>query len=231
METGAAPALTYKSQCWCDNPDCCRVVGSDRAGTVRFELVALASLAALYVGLLSGGVVEPQELYAAWFMPFLGIAAATIAMATPAGGGVVFFPTMVLLGIPPFEAVAFSVGAQSVGMGIFGTFNWIKRDRRAILFPVVFAAVLIGSAATLLALLVFPIAEAKPLQLTFSFFGVGLATYIFYSLRHGLDKQAGRFQWSVWALVALAIVGLIGGLFSMKVALKNGMTALIDVRS
>jgi uncharacterized membrane protein YfcA len=34
-----------------------------------------------------------------------------------------------------------------------------------------------------------------------------------YSLRHGLDKQANRFQWGVWALVAIALVGLIGGLF------------------
>jgi hypothetical protein len=107
--------LKNQSKCWCDDPECCRVVASDSAGVFRFELVALAALAALYVALLSGGIVEPQELYAAWFMPFLGIAAATIAMSTPAGGGVVFFPTMVLLGIPPFEAVAFSVGAQSVG--------------------------------------------------------------------------------------------------------------------
>jgi uncharacterized membrane protein YfcA len=188
-------------------------VESDSAGVFHFELVALAALAVLYIALLSGGVVEPQELYAAWFMPFLGIVAATIAMSTPAGGGVVFFPVMVLLGVPPFEAVAFSVGAQSVGMGIFGTFNWMKRDRSAILFPVVIAAALIGGAVTLLALLVFPVAEAAPLQLTFSFFGVGLATYIFYSLRHGLDKQSNRFQWSVWGLVAIAIVGLVGGLF------------------
>ncbi len=205
--------LKNQSKCWCDDPECCRVVASDSAGVFRFELVALAALAALYVALLSGGIVEPQELYAAWFMPFLGIAAATIAMSTPAGGGVVFFPTMVLLGIPPFEAVAFSVGAQSVGMGVFGTFNWMKRDPSAILFPVVIATVLIGGATTLLALLVFPVAKAEPLQLTFSFFGVGLATYIFYSLRRGLDKQTNDFQWSIWMLAAIALVGLIGGLF------------------
>lgn len=175
--------------------------------------MALAALGALFLVFLSGGIVKPQDLYAAWFMPFLGIAAATIAMSTPAGGGVVFFPTMVLLGIPPFEAVAFSVGAQSVGMGVFGTFNWMKRDRAAILFPVVIPTVIVGSAATLLALLVFPVAEAKPLQLIFSFFGVFLATYIFYGLRRGLDKEASQFQWSVWTLGAIAIVGLFGGLF------------------
>ena len=163
--------------------------------------------------LLSRQVVTPAELYRAWFMPFLGIAAATIAMSTPAGGGVVFFPTMVLLGVPPFQAVAFSVGAQSVGMGLFGTFNWMKRDRSAILFPAVFATVAIGGAATLLALLVFPVAEAKPLQLTFSFFGLGLAAYIFYSLRRGLDQETLRFHWSVWMLAAIAAVGIAGGLF------------------
>jgi uncharacterized membrane protein YfcA len=211
MEIKKAPPL--KEVCWCGNPDCCRVVESDRANVFHFELIALVALVALFIVLLSGGIVEPQKLYAAWFMPFLGIVAATIAMSTPAGGGVVFFPTMVMMGIPPMEAVAFSVGAQSVGMGVFGTFNWVKRDRAAILFPVVIAAVLIGSVVSLLALLIFPVAKAEPLQLTFSLFGVCLATYIFFSLQRGLDKKNLRFQWSVWTLVAIALVGLIGGLF------------------
>jgi uncharacterized membrane protein YfcA len=200
-------------KCWCADPDCCRVNIWDPAEVFRFELIALAALVVLFVVLLSGGYVGAADLYSAWFMPFLGIAAATVAMSTPAGGGVVFFPTMVLLGIPPFEAVAFSLGAQSVGMGIFGTFNWVKRDRAAILFPVVGATVLIGSAATLLATLLFPVAEAKPLQFTFSFFGLGLAGYIFYTLKGGLDKTTRVFSWRVGSLAAIAAVGLIGGLF------------------
>jgi uncharacterized membrane protein YfcA len=120
---------------------------------------------------------------------------------------------MVLLGVPPFEAVAFSVGAQSVGMGIFGTYNWVKKDKSAIIFPAVFAAVIIGGLASVLALLVFPISEAKPLQLIFSFFGVVLATYIFYSLRKGIVTQDNSFKWSIWMLIAIAIVGTIGGFF------------------
>jgi len=205
--------LKHKSQCWCSDPACCRLVESEPADNFRFELVASAILLLLFTVLLSRGIVEPGDLYSAWFMPFLGIVAATIAMSTPAGGGVVFFPVMVLLGVPPVQAVAFSLGAQSVGMGIFGTFNWMRRDREAILFPVVLAAAAIGSAATLLALFVFPVSKAQPLQITFSVFGVGLASYVFYSLRQGLDKKTRRFRWSFWAMVAVTIVGLIGGLF------------------
>ncbi len=219
MAAAAAPVLADrksggkpKSKCWCGRLDCRRVVEPDRASTFRFELLALAAVAALFAFLLFRGVVEPGELYGAWFMPFLGIAAATIAMSTPAGGGVVFFPTMVLLGVPPYQAVAFSVGAQSVGMGIFGTFNWIKRDRAAILPAAVVATALMGGAATLLSLFVFPIAQARPLQLTFSAFGLGLAIYIFYGLRHGLDKETARFQLGPWMVVALAVVALLGGL-------------------
>ncbi len=204
--------IKNKSKCWCDDPECCREVKSDSKGVIRFELIALIAVVILFIAFLSNGLVETKELYAAWFMPFLGVVAATIAMSTPAGGGIVFFPTMVLLGIPPIEAVAFSVGAQSVGMGIFGTFNWIKRDKLAINFPVVITTVLIGSAVSLIALFVFPIEEAEPLQLTFSFFGVGLATYVLYSLRKDLDKQNNRIQWSIWMVVAIAFVGLIGGL-------------------
>jgi uncharacterized membrane protein YfcA len=200
------------SKCWCNDPECFREVKSDSKGVIRFELIAIIALVVLFIALLSNGIVETHELYAAWFMPFLGVVAATIAMSTPAGGGIVFFPTMVLLGVPPFEAVAFSVGAQAVGMGIFGTFNWVKRDKLAINFPVVIVTVLIGSAASILALFVFPIAEAKPLQLTFSFFGVGLATYVFYSIRKGIDKRNNRFRWSILGVVAITLVGLVGGL-------------------
>jgi uncharacterized protein len=178
-----------------------------------FEIGASIGLGVLFSIFISNEVVTVEELSTAWFMPILGIIAATIAMSTPAGGGVVFFPTMILLGVPPFEAVAFSVGAQSVGMGVFGTYNWVKKDKSAIIFPVVIAAVIIGGAASILALFVFPIEEAKPLQLTFSFFGVGLAAYIFYSLRKGLDKQNNSFKWSVWMFVAITIVGLVGGFF------------------
>ena len=201
-----------KSECWCGDPDCGRALKPDRAGAFRVELIALAVFALIFYLLLSREVVEPGELASAWFMPLLGIVAATIAMSTPAGGGVVFFPTMVLLGVPPYQAVAFSVGAQSVGMGLFGTVNWMKRDRAAILFPAVFATVAIGGATTLLALLVFPIAEAKALQLTFSFFGLGLAIYIFSTLRRGLDRETRRFRWSLWMRVAIAAVGVVGGL-------------------
>lgn len=206
------PSVVGIGECWCGDPECRRASSSRDRGSFSFELIALAGLGLLFFSLLSFRVVQPQQLASLWFMPFLGVAAATIAMATPAGGGVVFFPTMVLLGVPPFQAVAFSVGAQAVGMGIFGTFNWIKRDRSAILSPVVFATVPIAAAATLLALFVFPVAEARPLQLTFSLFGIGLAAYIFIGLRAGLDRGTRRFRFSPFMVGALAAVGLLGGL-------------------
>ena len=206
------PSVVGIGECSCGDPECRRASSSRDRGSFSFELIALAGLGLLFFSLLSFRVVQPQQLASLWFMPFLGVAAATIAMATPAGGGVVFFPTMVLLGVPPFQAVAFSVGAQAVGMGIFGTFNWIKRDRSAILSPVVFATVPIAAAATLLALFVFPVAEARPLQLTFSLFGIGLAAYIFIGLRAGLDRGTRRFRFSPFMVGALAAVGLLGGL-------------------
>ena len=77
VETETTTALKSHTQCWCDNPECCRIVQSDSAGVFHFELLALLALAALFIAFLSGGIVEPQDFYAAWFMPFVGIAAAT----------------------------------------------------------------------------------------------------------------------------------------------------------
>ena len=199
-------------KCWCGDRECRRGDQSDRKSSYLFELVALFGLGMLFTIFLLTNIVEPGELAAVWFMPFLGIIAATIAMSTPAGGGVVFFPTMVLLGVPAFEAVAFSIGAQSVGMGIFGTFNWVKKDRSAILVPAIVIAVLVGSVATLVSVFVFPIEEAKPLKLIFSFFGLALALHIFNSLRHGIDKDTRQFKLGPKVLTSLVVVGLIGGI-------------------
>jgi len=198
--------------CWCGNPECCRGERRpDRTSGYQFELTALFGLGVLFTVFLLTGIVEPGELAAVWFMPSIGIIAATIAMSTPAGGGVVFFPTMVLLGVPPLEAVAFSLGAQSVGMGIFGTFNWLRKDRSAILVSPIIITVLVGWIATLVSLFAFPIEEAKPLALLFSFFGLALALHIFNSLRHGMDRDTRQFKLGPRVLTSLVVVGLIGG--------------------
>lgn len=217
--------IKNKSKCWCGDKDCCREQEIKGTKNFHFEIISLIGLVILFASLLLTGVVESHQLYDAWFMPILGIAAATIAMSTPAGGGIVFFPTMILLGVPALEAVAFSVGAQAIGMGVFGTFNWMKRDKSAIIFPIVIPVVVIGSLASLLAIFIFPIEQAKPLQLTFSVFGVGLAIYIFYSLRKNLSKQNNPYQWNKWMIVAIAIVGLIGG--SLVGYIGAGIDALL----
>ena len=83
VAVGTKLPVTGTGKCWCDDPECCRVVVTDRTSTFHFELLASVGLGALFFVFLSNGIVKPQELYAAWFMPFLGIAAATIAMSTP----------------------------------------------------------------------------------------------------------------------------------------------------
>ncbi|WP_164848366.1 sulfite exporter TauE/SafE family protein [Halobacteriovorax sp. HLS] len=176
-----------------------------------FEIIVLLAISVLFVAFVSNGIVTTDQLYASWFMPFVGILAATIAMSTPAGGGIVFFPIMILLGIAPLQAVGFSLGAQSVGMGIFGTYNWFKTDRAAIVSPIVAIVVPIAIAASLVTILIFPASKSSYLQVGFSCFGIFLAGYIYKHL--DIDKSTSRRDIILNKSLVLSLVGvgLAGG--------------------
>jgi uncharacterized membrane protein YfcA len=62
-------------------------------------------------------------------MPCIGIFAAILANCIPVGGGIIYIPVLSLVGMNIKLGVAFSVATMSVGNGIFGFLNWLKRDR------------------------------------------------------------------------------------------------------
>lgn len=195
--------------------------------TYRFELVALGGIVLMIGAFLALGRVSPGELTSVWFMPFLGILAATVAMSTPAGGGIVFFPTLVLLGVAPVNAVAFSVATQTFGMGIFGTYNWSRKAPEAILKPAVALVVLGGWIGVMLALFVFPLTSARAVRLLFSTFGVCLALYIIWSARNDLHTNQKPFHLHGWMIPTLFLIGVAGGLLTGYIGV--GIDVLIFV--
>ena len=56
---------------------------------------------------------------------FIGLTAAIIANATGAGGGIVFFPAFVTLGLSTTEALATSLAIQCFGMTA-GSLGWLR---------------------------------------------------------------------------------------------------------
>jgi len=144
-----------------------------------------------------------------YFIPF-GILAATVAMSTPGGGGIVFFPIMVRVGVPSVEVVAFSFAAQSVGMS-FGSIRWMIEDFKSIQWKVIFSTVPGGWLGLYLGTLYLPIEQGKTARYIYSVVGLllGLLTlYIYNKRREEEDIHATRLTHHA----TFFIMGIFGGL-------------------
>lgn len=117
--------------------------------------------------------LERKDLELAWYMPLLGscfslppaclphvgVIGSSVAMSTPAGGGVFYFPALTLLKTPAKVAIAFNYATQVTGMGIFGTFHWVRKSYSSIMFWIIGWVTLWGCGGALLTMFAIPIAN------------------------------------------------------------------------
>lgn len=173
-----------------------------------FDLTGLLIVIILILTLLTG-----EEITDAWPMPFLGIVAATIAMATPAGGGIVYFPVLTLFKISTEEAIAFSLASQFIGSGVFGTVNWMRKSWSTIILWLCGVLTVFGWGGSVISSLYFGTSIKFTPRLTFSIFCLLLALYIIYGLKKGeLTNQQGQIPKTWVSFAVFAVVGFIGGL-------------------
>ncbi|NNJ72901.1 MAG: sulfite exporter TauE/SafE family protein, partial [Enterobacterales bacterium] len=71
-------------------------------------------------------LLKPLELYGHFFL--IGIFAATVANSTGAGGGIVFIPAFIALGLTPLQSLATSFAIQCFGMSS-GALAWLSYRR------------------------------------------------------------------------------------------------------
>lgn len=69
---------------------------------------------------------KPLELYGHFFL--IGIFAATVANSTGAGGGIIFIPAFIALGLTPLQSLATSFAIQCFGMSS-GALAWLAYRR------------------------------------------------------------------------------------------------------
>eukprot|EP01098_Paradermamoeba_levis_P014245 TRINITY_DN6738_c0_g1_i1.p2 TRINITY_DN6738_c0_g1~~TRINITY_DN6738_c0_g1_i1.p2 ORF type:complete len:345 (-),score=98.30 TRINITY_DN6738_c0_g1_i1:469-1503(-) len=173
-----------------------------------FDLTGLLVVIILILTLLTG-----EEITKAWPMPFLGIIAATIAMATPAGGGIVYFPVLTLFNINTEEAIAFSLASQFIGSGVFGTVNWMRKSWSSIILWICCVLTIFGWAGAVISSLYFGTSKKFTPRLTFSVFSLFLALYIIYGLKKGeLIQQQGEVPKTWLSFAVMAVMGFVGGL-------------------
>jgi len=144
-----------------------------------------------------------------YFIPF-GIMGATIAMSTPAGGGLVFFPVLIRFGFAPQEVVAFSLATETIGMG-FGSIRWLIEDFKAFQWKVIISTIPGGWIGLYLGTMVIPIQSAKIARLIFSLVGLSLCILTLYThyRRKGFSNTEINVQFP--HIISFFIVGIIGG--------------------
>eukprot|EP01124_Arcella_intermedia_P017191 TRINITY_DN23989_c0_g1_i1.p1 TRINITY_DN23989_c0_g1~~TRINITY_DN23989_c0_g1_i1.p1 ORF type:complete len:375 (+),score=80.60 TRINITY_DN23989_c0_g1_i1:161-1126(+) len=171
-------------------------------------------LFAIWLSLIFTLLDEPTRK-SLWYIPLLGIVGGTVAMATPAGGGIFYFPALIALQVPTDIAVAFNFGAQFTGMGVFGTLNWVRKSYSNVIFWMIGWLVLWGWVGSVITMLGLPITNEFTVQIIFALFSLLLIIYVLIGLKSGNLKAALNTELSPknWKdMAGLAFTGFIGGL-------------------
>ncbi|MBU1626995.1 sulfite exporter TauE/SafE family protein [bacterium] len=143
-----------------------------------------------------------------YFIPF-GILGATVAMSTPAGGGLVFFPVLIRLGFSTHEVVAFTLATETIGMG-FGSIRWMLEDFKAFQWKVVCSSIPGGWVGMYIGTLHAPLKDERIARLLFSFVGLSLCILTLYAYyRKGEGDNSLKIK--PMHFLSFFLVGIIGG--------------------
>ena len=148
-----------------------------------------------------------------YFMPFLGILAATVANTTPAAAGIVYFPILTKLQIAPIMAARYNLMIQAYGMGL-GTLKWYLVNKKLFLLKVIPACILGGFIGCFFSIVIFPLENPKVLQLIFSIFAFILVQFVFFSILREHKYPNNDVKLNLANFSILFFLSLIGGLIS-----------------
>ena len=146
---------------------------------------AIAAVLALY----------REDMFYWWFMPFVGLAGAMLSNAVPVGGGVVFIPTLHLIGtVQHHQSVAFSVATQSMSNGVFGLLAWLKKDPNAIRWELLPFTVIPAQVAYVIVNYYLPghLLHPSHCRILMATYSLAVAMFVFTMYRQGGLDEAMR---------------------------------------
>ncbi len=148
-----------------------------------------------------------------FFMPILGVLAATVANTTPVAAGLVYFPILTYLKISPLEAVLYTMMIQSYGMGI-GAIRWFIEDKRLFLWKVLPICLTFGALGAFSGIMLFPLDNPGVLKKGFNIISFILVSAIFYSVikKHRYPKTSVALTKK--NITLLIICAYAGGIFT-----------------
>lgn len=138
-------------------------------------------------------IFSMEFLRDAWIMSILGFLGCLLPSAgAPVGGGIVFIPVLLHLGLQPKECVAFTACAQAVGCGVFTPLNWVVKDPSIFIkssLPVCLTSATIG---LMTALFILPL-DDKEVEMCFTGFCILLTMTVIHGLFNKLIQQNESF--------------------------------------
>ena len=148
-----------------------------------------------------------------FFMPFLGIVAATVANVTPTAAGIVYFPVMTRIHMDPAQVVLYTLMIQSFGMSL-GSIKWFIVDRKLFLKNVLIVSLIGGSIGIALAIFFFPVRDPQRIKTIFDYFSYLIVVLVL--IRVLLQKKQGiiDFKLDYFSFTVLFAFSIFGGLVS-----------------
>ncbi|WP_300670426.1 sulfite exporter TauE/SafE family protein [Desulfoluna sp.] len=177
----------------------------------RFLYVCLFTILILW--LIVFPLFQKEFLEQFYYMPFLGVIAATVANTTPAAAGIVYFPVLTRLDITPATAVQFSLIIQAYGMGL-GTFKWYHVNKKLFIANVIPLCLFGGILGIITSIVIVPIKNPELLTLIFNAIGFIFTQIIFFSILRKRHYPNLTIHLTPLNSIILFTCSLIGGLIS-----------------
>lgn len=130
-------------------------------------------------------LVNRNDLYESWFMPFLGVIAAFLANSVPIGGGIVYIPALSLLGAEISLGASFTIATMPIGNGIFGFLRWLIKDPSVFIWESFQYTVVSSWVGSIIAMLVFPSPDSHLIKLFFGLFCFFIGVLVLLALYRG----------------------------------------------
>lgn len=146
-----------------------------------------------------------------FYMPFVGAVAAVVANITPAAAGIVYFPILTHLNVPPVTVSQFNLIIQAYGMGL-GTFRWFLFNRKLFIFNLIPISIAGGFLGEIVSIVCLPINNPEFLTLFFNFIAFLFTQIIFFSLLKNSQYPNTNVALNLRNCSVLLFASFIGGL-------------------
>lgn len=187
-------------------------------------------------------VMDRESVLETFYMPFLGFFAALLANSVPIGGGIVYIPTLSLLGVQLTLGASFTIATMPFGNGMFGFFRWLSKDPRVFVWDSFYYTVIPSWIGSIIAMVVLPSPDVTLIKLAFGAFCLLLGMLVLFSIFRGglkevLHSMSYSYQSSPVQTEGLQFSDLLGseeGLvkdaeFDSEVKLPNSCSITIPI--